>query len=644
MPDPRTPIPPRPHRVVVALIALTACGTGGTPGGDGAPGDPPHVVSVAPENGATAVPVDTTIQVRFSEPMDPSAGAATCPVPCAASWNEAGDELVLTPERPLEDLADQIVSLAGFRDAAGEALAPFETTFRTDVGERLEPRPRSGDPAAGWRFVELALDAGITEPFEYSGGLSLRPTTAGGAVGDYDGDGFVDVYLGRGDLGTTRLYRNRGDGGFDDVTFAAGVGIDTGTITGPSFVDRDADGDLDLLATTFEGGASHFFVNEGDGTFSDLDPATIGMDTESLPTFSVSWADIDRDRDLDVFFSRFATSDPLDPRFLFLNDGDGTFTEASTAARLFMIDIQQSFTANFGDMDDDGYPELLVASDHGHSVYLRNNADGTFRVDRDVELTDENGMGATVVDYDNDGDLDWFVTAIYDPNGVTDKVWGVLGNRLYQNQGDGHLVDVSEAAGVRDGSWGWGACAQDFDLDGHVDLLHANGWLDLIDIADEEYGKDIPRLFRNRGDGTFEEIAREVGILDTAQGRGIYCFDYDRDGDVDFLTTNYNQRPLLYRNDAATHGHFLNVRLRGLPPNTEGVGARVHVTIGAVTQTRELRAGANYMSNDPVEAHFGLGAASAVDELRVVWPDGTETVVTDVVGDRFVQISQKATP
>jgi len=196
---------------------------------------------------------------------------------------------------------------------------------------------------------------------------------------------------------------------------------------------------------------------------------------------------------------------------------------------------------------------------------------------------------------------------------------------------------------VREGFWGWAATFADFDNDGHLDLFHVNGAGEIAQGPSWAFFTlDPSRLFMSNGDGTFTERSAELGIADTRQGRGAAAFDYDRDGDLDLMTFNNAQPGQLLRNDGGSSVAALTVRLRGLLPNVEAVGARVYATTGATTQMRELSAGSNYVSAEPAEAHFGLGAATSVDELRVVWPDGEETVFAGVPGRRRITITRKA--
>src|SRR5438105_1464094 len=182
---------------------------------------------------------------------------------------------------------------------------------------------------------------------------------------------------------------------------------------------------------------------------------------------------------------------------------------------------------------------------------------------------------------------------------------------------------VTEQAGVRRGWWGWGSTFADLDNDGHLVVFLVNGWND----PTGPFQADLSRCFVSNGDGTFTERGAELGLADTGEGRGVVAFDYDRDGDLDLFIANNRQAPRPYRNDGCDTGHFLSLRLRGRAPNTEAIGGRVYVTAGGQTQMRELRAGSNFESQDPADAHFGLGTATNVDEIRIVWPDGTPTVL-----------------
>ncbi len=268
---------------------------------------------------------------------------------------------------------------------------------------------------------------------------------------------------------------------------------------------------------------------------------------------------------------------------------------------------------------------------------FRNQRDGTFlNITTDV-ISDHSGMGSAVADSDNDGDLDWFVSSIthLEERDETGDPKLLDGNRLYRNGGSGIFEDVTGPAGVRVGGWGWGSSFVDVNNDCWVDLVHTNGWFS----ENRGYPTDPTRLFVSRGDGTFDETAVEAGIDDQGQGRGVVCFDFDGDGDLDIFQANLNEPSRLFRNDTPADLGWLHVVLQGPGPNTEAVGARIHVSIGGLTQMRELRCGNNYVSANAVEAHFGLGVAPTVDQVRVTWPDRTETVLHDVAADQRLVIA-----
>jgi enediyne biosynthesis protein E4 len=555
--------------------------------------------------------------------------------------------------------ADGRVTIAELIGAVGHALSgcpPPPTATETSTSTRAAtgtaaatpsatatatPTATAATPAATatWGFVDVTEEAGLAYEHVYRRDPETpfnepRWTAGGVAAGDYDGDGCVDLYVVRGDE-PNLLLRNDCDGHFADVTAAAGVAREGLYASGPIFADYDGDGDLDLLVLGVDpalGPRPTLFRQNPDHTFDDVtELAGLSLLRDS---YSAAFADYDRDGDLDLFVAHWGI--PLLPdqstRSLWRNGGDGTFTDVSVAAGIRGFEYLMSlfalaFTPNFADVDSDGWPDLLVASDFGSSKVYLNRRDGTFADATTAAISDENGMGGAVGDYDNDGDLDWFVSSIHDPDGVTSQSWGITGNRLYRNRGDGSFDDVTDEAGVREGFWGWGATFADLDNDGHLDLYHVNGWGELDDVHSRNFHFDPARLYVARGDGTFAERAAELGVADTGQGRGVVAFDYDRDGDLDLLVAN-NQGPLrLFRNQGGNRKPALSVSLRGPAANSEAIGARVEIRAAGRTQMRELRAGSNFVSQDPAVAHFGLGDAAAVERLVVRWPDGAETVM-----------------
>jgi hypothetical protein len=354
--------------------------------------------------------------------------------------------------------------------------------------------------------------------------------------------------------------------------------------------------------------------------------------TMTADTWSGSFADFDRDGDLDMFACHRGIS-PQPTGHVWRNNGDGTFTDADVLVGYVNFPVpglDNTLTYNLADINGDGWQDMLAASDHLTSHVYRNNG-GTFsNVTNTNVIKDDNGMGNAVGDYDNDGDLDWFVSSIY-------CLPFKIGNRLYRND-NGLFADATGSAGVANGSWGWGATMQDFNNDGFLDIFHVNGWRYPSGCT---FTPDPCRLFRNNGNSTFSEIAASVNADDPNEGRGVVAFDYDRDGDLDLFLANNQGPAVLLRNDGLT-ANWLDVKLVGPSPNVDQVGARVRVTIGAVTQLRELRCGSNFLSNDPVEAHFGLGAAATVNTLQVTWTDGTVTTLNNVAANQRLVLTHPA--
>ena len=251
-----------------------------------------------------------------------------------------------------------------------------------------------------------------------------------------------------------------------------------------------------------------------------------------------------------------------------------------------------------------------------------------------VTQTDENAMGGTVWDYDGDGDYDWFVTSIF--GGPENAAFAnKTGNRLFRNVGGGAFEDANTASGTRIGYWGWGPFFADFDNDGHRDLAHINGWIQF------SYTEDLTRLFMNQGDGTFREMSGLLGIEDEGQGRGVTCFDYDRDGDIDILISNNDQKMQLYRNDGGNAKNFLNISLKGRTANTEGIGAKIHVALdNGDDYDLQMISETSFVSQQPHEIHLGLDDATMANSIEVSWPNGVVNTFTDVAANQFVELKQ----
>ena len=464
--------------------------------------------------------------------------------------------------------------------------------------------------------------------------------SGGAAVGDYDRDGWQDLYVTRLDAPDI-LFRNKGDGSFEDVTVAAGLSTFDLASNGAAFGDVDRDGDLDPFVTVV-GAASdsvnsrhYLFINQGDGSFIE-DATSRGADIQPGTQhrgMSVAFGDYDRDGWIDVHVNEWlpVASGPASRLLRNLGDASPGFFEDATIAAGVSLDGFNAFSSAFVDLDDDAWPDLVVAADFGTSKLFWNNGDGTFS---DGTLaagvgTDENGMGSTLGDYDGDGDLDWFVTSIFDAAETCSTQtcnWGYSGNRLYRNDGNRSFTDATDASGVREGFWGWGTAFFDYDNDGDLDLVMTNG-VDFPDIpADAAFNNDPMRFWENDGSGIYTETSLLVGLTDTRQGKGLVVFDYDNDGDLDLFIVNNAAGPVLYRNDGGNNADWLRIQTIGTTSNLEGLGAKILVQPVAAgpIQRRDIGVGSHFLGQSERIAHFGLAGpgGAPVHLVTITWPSG----------------------
>ena len=476
----------------------------------------------------------------------------------------------------------------------------------------------------------------------------------GGSVLDFNRDGHPDLFVQTGGGAADRLYENQGDATFRDVAREAGVArlhLGVGSAVG----DYDGDGWPDIFVTSFgtpavgpRPGAHLLYRNNHDGTFSEVGVAA-GVNwtsRESASGTSAVFGDYDLDGDLDLAVAAWFPAPGGNA--LFENNGDGTFSTVSVRAG---FELQpRGFTPRFADMNGDRFPELLWVGDYGTSRYLVNNRDGTFRDATAGSGTalEGNGMGNVVADLDNDGRLDWFVTSIstHDPR---PEVPGT-GNYLYRNTGMDQFSVSRRPGGTRDGGWAWGAVAIDLDHDMDLDLVQTNGWSEPNGVGYPEWSQELTRVFRNQGvrDGEliFTDVARRLGFAHLQQGRGVVRMDYDSDGDQDFLIFNNRAAPTLVRNElpAGPQTGWLRVFLdtsadRSVAP--DGLGSMVRVSAGGVTQHRYLDGETSYLGSSELSVHFGLGPHTRAD-LLIRWPDGAASFLNDLATNQTLHIAKPA--
>ncbi len=466
------------------------------------------------------------------------------------------------------------------------------------------------------------------------------PFLGGGAVGDFDNDGWQDFLFLAGGGAPDRLFINNADGTFSDQAPAWDI-ADAHIGVGAVAADFNNDGFLDVYVTSLgapgspgQVGAHRLYINNGPDhtgqySFSNVAAAAgVNLTGRSLPDgFSAAAGDYDLDGDLDLAVAGWYR--PVAGNALFRNDGNGpdgipVFTDVTAMLPADMLNTR-GFSPSFVDTDGDWRPELLWVSDYSTSKYFVNNADGTFSEQTAAAGVglDQWGMGNTQGDFDNDGRLDWYVTSIYD----TANLVLSSGNKLYMNLGAHTFLERAAAAGADDGGWGWGVVAVDLDHDADLDIAQTNGWPDPGFVADPS------KVFLNDGAANFTEAAAAMGLHHTAEGRGLARLDYDNDGDQDIIIISRGSRLTLFRNDLRRAGSnwlrvFIDTSARpDLAPH--GIGARVRAVTPSLTQHRYVDVAGHFLCNSEHSVHFGLATAQTVT-LEVEWHDGSLTRLVDV--------------
>jgi hypothetical protein len=574
------------------------------------------------------------------------------------------------------ELMFRIATLAG-----GASLIPSRLMFAQGIssrGVKAQPRGKpSGRPFLA-HFIDVAKEAGLKEPIVY-GGLDTKNyivevVGAGVAFIDYDNDGWMDLLVLNGTKlegdppgVTNHLYKNNRDGTFTEVTAKAGL-TRAGWASSVTVADYDNDGFDDVFITYY--GHNVLYHNNGNGTFTDVTKQAGLCQNDVHYGSGCTWVDYDRDGRVDLFVANYlsTTLDKLPkpgtnpdctwkgvavncgPRGLptgfvqlFHNNGDGSFTDVSKQSGVAAAARSYPMTCVAADYDNDGWPDIYVACDSTPSWLFRNQHDGTFReeaLERGIALSEDGmeqaGMGVAVGDFDLDSNLDVFKTNFSDDTNV-----------LYRNDGKGNFDDVTirSGLGVETRYVGWGAGMVDLDNDGLPDLFVVTGTVyPEVEKKLPTYPYRTPRLvFRNLGDGRFEELIEEAGqgVSDLHSSRGCAFGDFDNDGDIDVLVWNMNEPPSLLRNDLSGNGHWLKVQLVGVRSNRSAIGARVTVRYGSKQQAHELSAQSSFYSVNDQRLHFGLGSET-IAHLSIRWPNGNIETIPNVSANQLVVVRESS--
>ena len=539
-------------------------------------------------------------------------------------------------------------------------------------GERQTGPSPQAPATAPTQFVDIASAAGVV--FTHTNGASAdrhlpEIMSGGGLFIDYDNDGWLDVFLVDGGSLTDpavaakarhRLYRNRGNGAFEDVSARSGI-AHRGYGMGTCAADYDNDGFTDLYVTAVGGNA--LYRNLKGTAFVDVTrAAAVGASTFSA---SCAFGDVDRDGDVDLLVVNYVDArldnnvfcgdapkrirvycHPLNftplSNVLYRNNGNGTFTDVSVASGIG-DHPGNGLGVVLGDYDDDGLLDAFVANDTTPNFLFRNLGKGRFSevaLQAGVSVASDGrpraGMGTDLGDYDGDGDLDLFVT-----NHELET------HTLYRNLGKGLFSEATAEAGIGTPTLpfvGFGTAMVDYDNDGDLDIGIVNGHVVNMPalVRPGAVLEQRKLLFANDGRGRMREIGRQAGPGFAAEkvGRTLVAGDIDNDGDLDFLVTNNGADAEVLRNDLSPGTNALSVKLVGVSSNRNAVGARLRVTAGGKTYVREVKAGSSYLGQNDLRQHVGLGSAAAAERVEVRWPNGAAEIVATVVAGQQVTISE----
>jgi enediyne biosynthesis protein E4 len=519
-------------------------------------------------------------------------------------------------------------------------------------------------------FRNIANQAGLTDVFPNGGTISkeyiIETTGSGIAFIDYDNDGLLDLFVLSGVGGTNRMYHNEGNGRFRDTTDELGL-RSSGWAQGVCAGDYDNDGFTDLFVTYW--GQNHLYRNVRGKRFEDVTAAAHLKQDRVRYNTGCAFVDIDNDGHLDLFVSNYLKFDPattpkpganpycfyrgiavncgprglpFDRNILYRNNGDGTFSDISEQSGIAAAEGHYSLSVLTGDFNEDGLPDMYVACDQTPSLLYINKGHGRFEeegVIRGVAF-DQNGkamsgMGVDAADYAGDGHMSIFRTNFSDEF-----------ETLYRNRGNGSFDDVTLEAGLGQNTRyvGWGTGFFDFNNDGWKDLLLVNGHVfpEVESLHIDIHYKDWAILYENLGNGRFRDISQSAGpaLLEKHSSRGAAFGDFDNDGAIEIAINNQNEAPSLLKQATNPPGHWIILKLAGTRSNRSAIGARVKLLAAGHAQYGEVRSGGSYLSQNDLRLHFGLASATKIDRIEIAWPSGTKQVLTDQACDRVLTITE----
>ena len=521
-------------------------------------------------------------------------------------------------------------------------------------------------------FRNIAREAGLVDTFPNGGTSSkeyITETTGSGiALIDYDNDGLLDLFVLSGPGGTNRMYHNEGHDRFRDVTEQLGL-RSSGWAEGVCAGDYDNDGFTDIFVTYW--GANHLYRNLGGKRFSDVTAAANLIQPRVRYNTGCAFTDIDGDGKLDLFVANYLRFDPattskpganpycfyrgiavncgprglpFDRNILYRNNGNGTFTDVSVESGVASPEGHYSLSVLTGDFNEDGLPDIYVACDQTPSLLYINKGQGRFEEEgvlRGVAF-DQNGkamsgMGLDAADYAGDGHLNIFRTNFSDEF-----------ETLYRNRGKGNFDDVTLDSGLGQNTRyvGWGTGFFDFNNDSWKDLLLVNGHVfpEVESLHIDIHYKDRAILYQNLGNASFRDVSRDAGpaLSELHSSRGAAFGDIDNDGAVEIAVNNQNEPPSLLKEAINPPGHWLTLKLVGTRSNRSAIGAHVRLSAAGHEQLAEVRSGGSYLSQSDLRLHFGLGAALRADKLEITWPGGTRQLLKDQGVDRVLTVEEIA--